>query len=95
MIDAKRFFACSAPLGFGLGIISWVYFQYLEHQARHELPPKLRTPEAIQSIYDGAVCLSCETTGTVLSLVFFSIGFLALISWGVFTALSNKQLTLK
>lgn len=95
MIDAKRFFAGSAALGFGSGIISRVYFQYLEHQARQGLPPELRTPEAIESIYDGAVCLSCETTGTVLSLLFFSIGFLALISWGIFTAFPNKQLTLK
>jgi len=95
MTDGKRFFAISTLLCFGLGIGFFVYFNYLEYQARQALPPEMRTPEAIQNIYDGSVCLGCDITGMILLILFFAIGILTAVSCGIYAAFSRKQPILK
>ena len=95
MTDAKRFFIISAVLCFGLGICFFGYFNYLEYQARQALPPEMRAPEAIQNVYDGAVCLSCDIAGTSLLILFFAIGTLTAVPGGVYTVFSGNQPTLK
>ena len=95
MNAAKRFFAISTALGFGLGIIFIAYFNYLEYQARQNLPPEMRTPEAIQNIYDGAVCLGCDAAGAALFILFSAIGTLTAVDWGISAAFSKKKPVLK
>jgi hypothetical protein len=91
MPDAKRFFAISATLSFGLGIVFLAYFNYLEYQARQDLPPEMRTPEAIQYYYDGSVCLGCDVAGAALFILFSAIGTLTAGLWGISATLSKKQ----
>jgi hypothetical protein len=95
MNDAKRFSVISITLSFGLGIFFFLYFNYLEYQARQTLPPEMRTPEAIQNVYDGTVCLSCDIAGTGLMFLFSAIGIFIAVLWGTYTVVSKKQSTLK
>lgn len=65
---------------FAAGIDSKVYFENLEHQARLELPPEMRTPEGIQRHCDGTCYLLSDVFGTGLLLLFFAGGiFLAFL----------------
>jgi len=95
MKDTRKFFVIPTILSFGIGIIFFVYFNFLEHQARQKLPPEMRTPESIQNIYDGAVCLSCETTGTALLFLSFAIGAFIVVLCGVYEVFSKNRTTLK
>ena len=42
-----------------------------EWNARRQLPPGMRSPEAIQYYFDGSVCLSCEMWGFMLMVAAF------------------------
>jgi len=95
MTDTRKFFVISAALNFGLGLLFLVYFNYLEYQARQELSPEMRTPEAIQSIYDGSVCLGCDISATILLILFSVIGTFIAVSWGIYETFFTKQQTLK
>ena len=92
MTDARRFFVLSTALSFGLGITSFLYFYFLEYQARQNLSPEMKTPEAIQKYYDGAVCLGCDIAAILLLAVFFAVGIMMLVLWGFYEAFS-KQLS--
>lgn len=91
MSATRKTFIISAAFFFGLGVLFLVYFIYLEHQARQELPPEMRTPEAIQYYYDGSVCLGCDISGMISFMIFSSIGILILIIWGIYEAFSKKS----
>lgn len=95
MTAAKRFFAISTTLSFGLGIIFFAYFNYLEYQERQNLPAEMRTTEAIQYYYDGSVCLGCDVAGAVLFILFSAIGTLTAVGWGILAAFPKKQPVLK
>jgi hypothetical protein len=95
MTDARKFFVLSTPLSFGLGIASFVYFYYLEYEARQKLSPEMKTPEAIQKYYDGSVCLGCDIAGIGLMLLFFALGILTTVLWGIYEIFSKKQTLLK
>jgi hypothetical protein len=80
MNDARKFCVISTGLSFAFGILLLIYFNYLEYQARQDLPPEMRTPEALQSYYDGSVCLGCDVAGISLLFLFCGLGsFFALI----------------
>jgi len=91
MTDTRKFFVISAALNFGLGLLFLVYFNYLEYQARQELSPDMRTPEAIQKYFDGSVCLGCDIPGMVLMLLFFSIGIFAILLWTAYEIITAKR----
>jgi len=56
----------------------------MEYQARAALPPDEQTAEAIASIYDGAVCLTCDY-GRVFLIMFGPLAFGAvLVGWGIY-----------
>lgn len=93
MKDTSKAFAISTILCFGLGIGFFLYFHFLEHQARQNLPPDMRTPEAIQNVYDGSVCLGCDISAMILLLLFLGIGTVIAISWGIYEAFSSRQKT--
>jgi hypothetical protein len=95
MSDARKFFVISAMLSFGLGILFFAYFNYLEMQERQKLPAEMRTPEAVQNVYDGAVCLSCDIAGTGLLFLCFAIGTFTAVLWGIYEVISKKQSALQ
>ncbi len=68
MNDIRKFFAFLSVVSFGFGLISIMVAYLLEFQARQELPPEMRTPEAIHKYYDGSVCLGCEAIGIALMI---------------------------
>ncbi len=53
----------------------------------------MRTPEVIQSTYDGSVCLGCDISAMILLLLFFAIGTIIAVSWGMYEAFSSRQKT--
>jgi hypothetical protein len=55
----------------------------------------MRTPEAIQNIYDGSVCLACDMKATALLILFSATGTLTAVVWGISAAFSKKQPVLK
>ena len=91
MSDGRKFFIFTAAFFFGLGILFPLYFVYLEHQARQELPPEMRTPEAIQKYYDGSVCLGCDISGIASFMIFSAVGIFIVIIWGIYETFSKKS----
>ena len=55
----------------------------------------MRTPEAIQRIYDGSVCLGCDISATILLILFFAIGTFIAVLWGIYETFFTKQQTFK
>ncbi len=54
----------------------------------------MRTPEAIQNIYDGSVCLGCDISAMILLILFFAIGTFVTVLWGMYETFPAKQQTL-
>ena len=94
MKNTSKAFAISTTICFGLGIAFFLYFHFLEYQARQKLPPEMRTPEAIQNIYDGSVCLGCDISAMILLILFFAIGTFVTVLWGMYETFPAKQQTL-
>ena len=90
MNDARKIFAISTGLSFAFGILSLIYFNYLEYQARQDLPPEMRTPEALQ-FYDGSVCLGCDISGIGLLFLFCGLGSFFALIWGIYETFQTKQ----
>ena len=91
MKNISKAFAISTAICFGLGIGFFLYFYFLEYQARQKLPPEMRTPEVIQNIYDGSVCLGCDLSAMFLLALFFAIGTFVAVLWSVYEIVSRKQ----
>jgi hypothetical protein len=84
MSDSRKAFLFTSIFCFGLGIIGVMAMTIMEFQARQTLPPAMQTPEAIQSLYDGAVCLSCGLNRIVFGILGFGSGILVLLFWGIY-----------
>jgi len=95
MKSTSKAFAISTAICFGLGIGFFLYFHFLEYQARQKLPTEMRTPEAIQRIYDGSVCLGCDISATILLILFFAIGTFIAVLWGIYETFFAKRQTFK
>jgi len=87
----RIFFVIATILCLGLGLAGFVYMTVLEHQARQELPPEMRTPEAIQMYYDGAVCLICDISRIFIAFFSIGLGSIILLCWGIYEALIARQ----
>jgi hypothetical protein len=90
MNESRGAFLFTCILCFGLGIIGVVAMTIMEFQARQTLPPEMQTPEAIQSIYDGAVCLSCDLNRTMFGILGFGSGILVLMFWGIYEVVRGR-----
>jgi hypothetical protein len=88
MKGISKFFAITAAISFGCGIAAVIGFTILEHRARLHLTPEMRTPEAIQYYYDGAVCLGCDFGRIAISLLSFTAGLFLLFLWIIYEAVS-------
>lgn len=91
MSETSKIFAGATFFCFGLGLSAKIVSFILEHQARQELSPEMRTPEAIQYHYDGAVCLGCDIAGIGLMILFFALGVFIAVVWGIYEAFSNNK----
>ncbi len=91
MKNTSKAFALSSIICFATGIGFFLYFQFLEYQARQKLPVEMRTPEVIQSVYDGSVCLGCDVSGMILMILFFACGTVILLLWGIYKYFSTNQ----
>lgn len=94
MTKLEKVIVVSMFVSFAAGIISKVYFEYLEHQARLKLPPEIRTPEGIQYHCDGACYLLSDVIGTGLMLLFFAGSIFLAFLFGLCKFFSPKS-TLK
>ena len=95
MKNTSKAFAIATTICFGLGIGFFLYFHFLEYQARQKLPPEMRTPEAIQAFYDGSVCLGCDVSATIVLILFFAIGIFIAVLRGIHETFSTKKQELK
>lgn len=91
MKNTRKALAISITICLGLAILFLVYSRYLEYQARQQLPPGMKTPEAIQYYYDGSVCLSCDIAGMALFILFTAIAAIIAIVWGIYEYFSTKR----
>jgi hypothetical protein len=91
MKDTNKGFAISAGICFVLGIGFFLHFQFLEHQARQNLPFGMKTPEAIQKYYDGSVCLGCDISGMILLSLFFGIGIIIVVLSRFYSQNKNRE----
>ena len=64
-------------LGAG-GALYWVVGEW---SARRSLPPEMRTPEVIHTVYDDAVCLECSLGGGMLLVFSILFGAAILFIW--------------
>ena len=95
MKNTSKALAIATTICFALGIGFFLYFHFLEYQARQYLPPEMRTPEAIQALCDGSVCLGCDISATISLTVFFVIGIFIAVLRGIHETFSAKQQELK
>ena len=65
-----------------LGVAGVLDIAVGEWNARRQLPPEIRTPEAIQRYYDGLVCLGCYLRGGIVLMICFLAGVVVLLMWG-------------
>ena len=56
----------------------------MEQQARAALPPGEQTAAVIESVYDGAVCLSCDITKMVILIFGSLVTATVVLSWGIY-----------
>jgi hypothetical protein len=95
MKNTSKALAVATTICFGLGIGFFLYFHFLEYQARKELPPEMRTPEAIQALYDGSVCLGCDVSAMMSLVLFFAMGIFIAVLRELHENFSTKQEKLK
>jgi hypothetical protein len=68
---------------FLLFTIGGVLLMYVgEWLARRQLPPEMQTAKAIQTHFDGAVCLACDLGG-ILILMGLSLAIVILLAWSL------------
>lgn len=76
----RKAFAIVLAICAAFGVLGVLLAVVGEWDARRQLPPDMRSPEAIQRYYDGAVCLGCSIGGgmVVIGSVFMT-GIIVLI----------------
>ena len=89
MSDLRKAFLFTSILCFGIGIVGVVAMTTMEYQARQALPPEMQTPEAVQSLYDGAVCLSCDLNRIMFAILGFGSGIIVLLFWGIYEVIGG------
>jgi uncharacterized protein YneF (UPF0154 family) len=95
MKNTSKALAIATTICFALGIGFFLYFHFLEYQARQKLPPEMRTPEAIQALYDGSVCLGSDISATLSLTLFFAIGIFIAVLREIHKTFSKKRQELK
>ncbi|HYO91106.1 MAG TPA: hypothetical protein VEQ40_05700 [Pyrinomonadaceae bacterium] len=67
-----------------LGVFGVLFAVVGEWNARRQLPPEMRTPEAIQHYFDGTVCFGCEFGGFMMIAAAILIGCPIALIWLIF-----------
>ena len=51
----------------------------------------MKTPEAIQKYYDGAVCLGCDISEMISLLLFFAVGIIIVVLCAFYSQDKNRE----
>ncbi len=73
----------------GCAIVGVIAMTIMEAQARWALPPEMRTPEAIQYNFDGAVCLKCDIFRMFFVIFGFGLAGILTLLWVIYEAVTG------
>ncbi len=77
----RKAFAIVLVLCVAFGVVGVLIAAVGEWNARRQLPPEMRSPEAIQYYYDGAVCLGCSIGGGMVVIGAILMGGIIALVW--------------
>ena len=83
MKTARKVFLVSALGFFIVTVAGIVAMTLMEHNARMALPSEQQTPEAIERLYDGAVCLACDLWRIFIAMFGSIVVIGTLLLWGL------------
>lgn len=77
----RKAFAIVFAFCVAVGVTGFLIAAVGEWNARRQLSPEMRSPEAIQYHFDGTVCFACEMWGFMLMVAAFIMGGVVGLTW--------------